>query len=105
MERVIAQEVNKMPILDNIMDHEVLGPEIKRGLALGREQGLEEGIEQGIEKGRHDGELAMLLRLIEKRFGPAPAAARDRLAKMSVSEVEEVALRLLEARSLEELMG
>ena len=78
-----------MPILDDIMDHAVLGREFKRGL----------------EQGRHDGELAVLLRQIEKRFGSVPSPLRDRLAKMSVSEVESVALRLLDARSVEDLLG
>ena len=58
---------------------------------------------QGREQGRHDGELAVLLRQIEKRFGGVPAPLRERLEKMSVSEVEAVALRLLDARSAEEL--
>jgi len=82
-----------MPILDDIMDHPVLGREFKRGLA------------QGLEQGRHDGELAVLLRQIEKRFGSLPPALRDRLAKMSLSEVESAALRLLDARSVEDLLG
>ena len=55
--------------------------------------------------GRHDGELAVLLRLGERRFGSVPSPARDRLAKMSVSEVEPAALRLLDARSVEEPPG
>ena len=90
---VIEQEVSQMPILDDIMDHAVLGREFKRGL------------EQGREQGRRDGELAVLLRQIEKRFGSIPSGLRDRLAKMSVSEVECAALRLLYARSVEDLLG
>ncbi len=69
------------------MDHEVLGREFKRGLT----------------QGRHDGELAVLMRQIEKRFGNVPPTLRERLDKMSVAEVEAVALRLLDARSIEEL--
>ena len=90
-----------MPILDDIMDHPVLGREFKRGLA----QGLEQGRAQGLEQGRHDGELAVLLRQIEKRFGSVPSPLRDRLAKMSVSEVESAALRLLDARSVDGILG
>ncbi len=85
--KVIEQEVRQMPLLDDIMDHEVLGREFKRGLT----------------QGRHDGELAVLLRQIEKRFGSAPPSLRERLEKMSVAEVEAVALRLLDAQRIEEL--
>lgn len=94
---VIEQEVSQMPILDDIMDHPVLGREFKRGLA--------QGLAQGLEQGRHDGEVAVLLRQIERRFGSVPSLVRDRVAKMSVTEVESAALRLLDARSVEDLLG
>jgi len=93
---VIEQEASQMPLLDDIIDHPVLGREFKRGLAQGQELGREQG--------RHDGELAMLLRQIGKRFGSAPASLQDRLEKMSVPEIEAVSLRLLDARSIDELL-
>ena len=101
LEEVIEQEVRQMPILDDIMDHKVLGREFKRGLAQGQEQGLEKGLKEG----RRDGELAVLLRQIEKRFGTIPAALRSRLEKMSAAELEAVALRVLDIHNVEELLG
>jgi predicted transposase YdaD len=86
-----------MPILDDIMDHDLLGPAIRRGLQQGRAEGRAEG--------RVEGERTVVLRLIEKRFGAVPAWARQRLVAMSGHEVEETALRLLDARSLEDLLG
>ena len=74
-----------MPILDDIMDHDILGPAIRQG--------------------RVEGEQTLFIRLAEKRFGPVPAWARQRLEAMSASELEETALRLLDAASLEELLG
>ena len=74
-----------MPILDDIMDHDILGPAIRQG--------------------RREGEQTVVIRQIEKRFGPVPAWARQRLEAMSAPEVEETALRLLDALSLEELLG
>ena len=73
-----------MPILDDIMDHDLLGPAIRRGMAIG--------------------EQTIVLRLIEKRFGAIPAWARQRLDAMSASEIEETALRLLDAQSLDALL-
>ena len=83
MGKVVEREACRMPILDDIIDHEVLGREFKRG--------------------RLDGELAVVLSQIEKRFGSVPPRLRDRLAKMSSAEVEAVGLRLLDARSVDEL--
>jgi len=92
----VEKEAGQMPLLDDILDHPVLGREFKRGLEQGREQGL--------ERGRHDGELNLLLRQVERRFGSVPSALRERLTAMSDSEIESVALRLLDARSIEDLM-
>ena len=77
---IIEEETQKMPILDDIMDHDLLGPAIRRG------------------------QRSVVVRLIEKRFGSVPAWARQRLEAMSGHEVEEIAVRLLDARSLEELL-
>jgi predicted transposase YdaD len=86
---IIEEETKKMPILDDIMDHDLLGPVLRRGL----------------QQGRMEGEQTIVMRQIEKRFGAVPAWARQRLDGMSAPEVEETALRLLDARSLEDLFG
>ncbi|HVW86955.1 MAG TPA: DUF4351 domain-containing protein [Bryobacteraceae bacterium] len=77
-----------MPILDDIMDHAVLGREIKKGIALGWER-----------------EFGMIRKMIQKRFGPLPAWADARLKSKTPDEVEDIALRLLDASSLEELLA
>ena len=81
---IIKRETKTMPILDDIMDHDLLGPILRRG--------------------RQEGEQTIVMRLIEKRFGPVPAWARQRLEAMSAPELEETGLRLLDARGLEELL-
>ena len=82
-----------MPILDDIMDNKVLGPERRKGIEIGREQGLEEG------------ERKIVLRMIAKRFGPVPATARKRIEALTASKLERIALRLLDASSLDELLA
>jgi len=81
MGAIIQEEARRMPILDDIMDHDVIGREFKRG------------------------EIAVVLSLIERRFGIAPEWLVERLNAMSVSEVRSFAVRLLDVRSLEELAG
>ena len=85
-----------MPILDDILEHKVLGREFKRGLQEGRQEGLQEGARTEV--------LAVLRRLLEKRFGAMPAWAEDRLASLTVSQLEELSVAVLEAPSLEELL-
>lgn len=81
-----------MPLLNDILDHEVLGREFKKGLQEGRQEG------------RQEGEVAILRRQIEKRFGSVPGWADERLAARTTPELEELSIRLLDANSLEELL-
>jgi hypothetical protein len=85
LEKTVEEEIRNMPILNDIMDHKVLGREYKRGWA--------------------DGEMRMLRRQLEKRFGPIPAWAEERLGGRSAEDLEALGIRLLEAPSLEELLG
>jgi hypothetical protein len=42
---------------------------------------------------------------MEKRFGPLPQSAKQRLDPMTASQLEEVALRILDSSSLEDFLG
>jgi predicted transposase/invertase (TIGR01784 family) len=92
IEAIIMKETQTMPLLDSIMDHEILGPEFRRGLAQGEERGLAKG------------EKTILRRQFEARFGPLPGWAEERLSIMTAAEAEEVAVRFLDAASLAELL-
>jgi len=65
---------------------------------LGRE------IKRGIEIGRVEGELRVLRRLMEARFGPIPDWAENKIAGYSSEQVESLAVRVSSAESLEELL-
>jgi Domain of unknown function (DUF4351) len=88
LEEFVEREARKMPLLDDIMDNKVLGREFKRGRA----------------EGFQEGELIVLRRQIEKRFGPIPAWAQQRLGSQSAAELEDLCVRVLDARSIEELL-
>ena len=51
------------------------------------------------------GELSLLRRQIEERFGPIPQWAEDRLVERSPAELEELGVRVLKARTIEELFA
>jgi len=94
-----------MPIYIDIMENKVLGRERRKGIEEGRQEGLQEGRQEGLQEGRQEGELAILRRLIEKRFGPLSAWAEQRLTAASIERLEELAMRVLDARSLEDVLG
>jgi predicted transposase YdaD len=99
LEQYISEEVKKMPFTYDIMDNQVIGPAIRKGM----EQGLQQGLQQGREDGRQE-EVQLVRRLVEKRFGACPNWAAERLANRSPTELEDLAVRLLDARSIEELL-
>jgi hypothetical protein len=84
-----------MPILNDIMDNKVFGPVIRQS----REEGKQEGLQEGLQEGRHQ----MVQRLLEKRFGPMPEWLRKRLVSLPADDLDDVAVRLLDASSLEDL--
>lgn len=55
--------------------------------------------------GRRAGEATLLLRQLERRFGPLPDWARDRIASADTGTLEEWGLRLLDAGSLEAVLA
>jgi hypothetical protein len=73
-----------MPIFGDILDNKVLGREYKRGL--------------------QDGELTILRRQIEKRFGAIPGWAEERLTGRSAADLEKLSVRVLDAESIEDLL-
>jgi hypothetical protein len=81
----VKREAKKMPILNDIMDDEVIGPLIRQG--------------------RVEGQLALLTRQIEKRFGNIPPNIRKRIAALKPAQLERAGLRLLDAEHIEDLFA
>ncbi len=71
------------------------------GREEGRVEGLEEGLEKGLEEGRAKGQADLLLRLIERRFGPVPEAVTQQVRTAPVEQLELWALNFVDATSLE----
>jgi hypothetical protein len=88
LSKTVEQEARKMPIRINLLENEVLGPVIKKGLL----------------EARQEGELTILRRQIEERFGVLPGWASDKLAALAAFELEDLSERVLDAVSLEELL-
>ncbi len=80
-----------MPILNSILDHQVIGPAIRQG----RQEGWQEG--------RQEGRQEILRLMLEKRFGSLPAWVEARLRSLSASDLDGIAVRILDATRLEEL--
>jgi hypothetical protein len=60
--------------------------------------------EQGRREGRQEGEAAVLLRLIERKFGPPSASARERIARADPDTLLSWSERILTADSVDALL-
>jgi predicted transposase YdaD len=80
----LERETERMPILEDIMDHEIIGRERKRG--------------------RVEGKREMILSLLEERFGKLPESAIRQIEAMGAPELDSIAKRLIAAASLSELL-
>jgi hypothetical protein len=73
-------------------------------LREGLEKGLEKGREEGLREGVQRGEAALLLRLLQRRFGALPGWAVDRVSAAETALLEEWSMRILDAASLEDVL-
>jgi hypothetical protein len=55
-------------------------------------------------EGRVEGEAALLLRQLERRFGALPPGVRDRVAAADTAALETWGLRVLDAGSLDDVL-
>jgi hypothetical protein len=58
-----------------------------------------------IRKGRAEGQMELLLSMIEKRFGPIPPAISQRVEALKPAQLKRLALRLLDAQHIEDLFA
>ena len=72
-------------------------------LAEGRQEGREEGRELGHEEGRRREASALASRLLERRCGSIDAPTSARIEALSLQQLEELALALLDFRCAEDL--
>jgi predicted transposase YdaD len=84
----------------------VAGPEAKDTVMTAGERLIQQGEERGIQKGIQQGERALLVRLLKKRFGNAVDADIERRVEAATTEQIEVwAERVLSASTLAELLA
>jgi flagellar biosynthesis/type III secretory pathway protein FliH len=108
MVHAVEREARKMTELQMVLENEVLGREYRRGEAKGRKEGLARGVARGLARGEARG-LArgrheILRKLLTKRFGPLPEWAEEQLSTLTAAQCDRLAVRVLDAKSLESLL-
>jgi len=99
----VEQEAKRMPIHYDIRDHEVFGPVIRQERAEGVAEGLAEGLAEGEKAGRRQEAVSLLQRQMTARFGTLSTTTTRRLAKLTLPELEDLAIRVVTAKNVNEL--
>jgi predicted transposase YdaD len=75
----------------------------QEGLQQGLQEGLQQGLQEGLQQGRQEGEAALLLRLLELRFGALGEEDRSRVRAADAETLLRWGERLLTAESLDDV--
>jgi len=97
--RVPGAEIPNVIELHEVRD--MLAERVKTWTEEWKAEGLAEGRREGLEQG----EAKVLRRLLVRRFGELPAWVDSRLGEASEAELETWADRVLDAASLDEVIG
>lgn len=66
-------------------------------------EGETEGHQKGRQEGRQEGEATLILRLLQRRYGPLPVTMADRVRSLSVSTLEALGDTIFELQSVTDL--
>ena len=94
-------EVQEEQYLEVMNEWEERG--ISQGISQGIEQGISQGIEQGILQGLHEGQVRMVSRLIQTKFGSLSQEIGGKLESLSSDQLELLADAILSLNSEEGL--
>lgn len=77
---------------------------LQQGLQEGLQEGLQQGLEQGLEQGRRQGEAAVLIRLMERKFGLLTEDQRRRIEAADAETLLNWSECILVAQSPDEVL-
>jgi len=97
---VMEPEMIKTILRSDIMKESAFYQDI---LQEGRQEGLQMGRQEGLQMGRQEGEVALLMRLLVKRFGNVSESIESRLTQASIADLELWSDRILEAKTLTDI--
>jgi hypothetical protein len=78
---------------------------IQKGMQKGMQQGIQQGMQQGIQYGVQQGEAALLLRLMQNRFGTVPPSYTQRIMDASSETLLVWSGNILTAKTLDDIFA
>jgi len=66
---------------------------------------MQQGIERGLEQGRQEGELAVIMRLLNRRIGTVAPELQEQIRQLSLTQLEDLAEALLDFSDTADLVS
>ena len=98
LERFIEEEQNMLSQVD-----QTRLPSFRIGMEQGLQQGFKQGFLQGFQHGFHQGQVRILNRQIQRRFGPVAPGHQARLEQLDRDRLERLGEDLLDFTRIEDL--
>jgi predicted transposase/invertase (TIGR01784 family) len=101
------QEIEKMFTTSDLKKTRVYQEALEEGLQLGKQEGLQLGKQEGLQLGKQEGLLrgqaALLLRQLARKFGQVSPRLKNRISKLSVVQLENLAEAIFDFETVADL--
>ncbi len=104
--RLSRQEIESMFTHSDLKKTRVYQEAMQEGLQLGEQRGLQLGEQRGLQLGEQRGlqrQIAMLLRQLTRKFGQLNPSLKNRISKLSVVQLENLAEDIFDIEAIADL--
>jgi predicted transposase/invertase (TIGR01784 family) len=104
--KLSRQEIEAMFTFNDLKNTRVYQEAKQEGLQLGKQEGLQLGKQEGLQLGKQEGlqrQVAMLLRMLTRKFGKLSPRTKNRITKLSVTQLENLAEVIFDLQTVADL--
>jgi predicted transposase/invertase (TIGR01784 family) len=104
--KLSRQEIEAMFTFNDLKNTRVYQDAKQEGLQLGKQEGLQLGKQEGLQLGEQRGlqrQVAMLVRMLTRKFGKLSPRTKNRITKLSVTQLENLAEVIFDLQTLADL--
>ncbi len=104
--RLSRQEIEAMFTFNDLKNTRVYQDAKQEGLQLGKQEGLQLGKQEGLQLGKQEGlqrQAAMLLKILNRKFGKLSPRTTNRITKLSVMQLENLAEVIFDLQTVADL--
>ena len=104
--KLSRQEIEAMFTFNDLKNTRVYQDAKQEGLQEGKQEGLQLGKQEGLQLGKQEGlqrQVAMLLRMLTRKFGKLSPRTKNRITKLSVTQLENLAEVIFDLQTVADL--